>query len=295
MNQLTSQINKKRGTSYILYAIALVGIVGLALVLVKVYVPETSKEILDQIEDSQLHVASGVGTETETLLTEISSIEEAIMELQSLGCTIVNTTEYASSPSGIGFTVEYPEFRKVALKQKMVFLYSFSQPEYNKKTSILTTAFVNIYVGCVVTETINVEEEIIEEDYTSFERVEIQSGTCIWSPVNFDWVIALKMKNTGTGTATLIGVFINDVEVNNYTLAVPPDGQAVTDMGTTVTLASGASTTINIHIDGQGDAGEGNPPIAGTDYWYSVTSGTTINIKVHSAGGMDYIKLVELV
>ncbi len=41
--------------------------------------------------------------------------------------------------------------------------------------------------------------------------------------------------------------------------------------------------------------GEGAPPVAGTDYWQSVTSGTTINIKVHSAGGMDYIKLIELI
>jgi hypothetical protein len=32
------------------------------------------------------------------------------------------------------------------------------------------------------------------------------------------------------------------------------------------------------------------------DLGYSTLSaGTTINIKVHSAGGMDYIKLVELV
>jgi hypothetical protein len=26
-----------------------------------------------------------------------------------------------------------------------------------------------------------------------------------------------------------------------------------------------------------------------------LTSGTTVNIKLHSAGGMDYIKLLELV
>ena len=135
----------------------------------------------------------------------------------------------------------------------------------------------------------------ISSQYTKFEKVEIQSGICTWDAVNFDWDIALKMKNTGTATATLIGVFINEVEVDNYTLATPGAAEAVTDMGLTVTIASGASTTINISIDGQGDGGEGTPPVAGTDYWQSVTPGTTINIKVHSAGGMDYIKLVELV
>ncbi len=135
----------------------------------------------------------------------------------------------------------------------------------------------------------------ITSQYTTFEKVEIQSGICTWNPATFNWEIALKLKNSGTATATLIGVFINDIEINNYTLATPGAAEATTDMGLTVTLASGASTTIDIYVDGQGDAGEGSPPVAGTDYWQSVTSGTTINIKVHSAGGMDYIKLLELV
>ena len=137
----------------------------------------------------------------------------------------------------------------------------------------------------------------ITSQYTTFEKVEIQSGICIWNPATFNWEIALKLKNSGTATATLIGVFINDIEVDNYTLALPVNvnAQATTDMGLTVTIASGASTTINIYIDGQGDSGESSPAVAGTDYWQSVTAGTTINIKVHSAGGMDYIKLLELV
>ena len=134
----------------------------------------------------------------------------------------------------------------------------------------------------------------ISSQYTKFEKVEIQSGITTWNPGTCDWDIALKMKNTGTATATLIGIFINDVEVDNYTVGVPLDGEAVTDMGVTVTLASGASTTINISIDGQGDGSE-TGAVPGVDYWQSVTSGTTINIKVHSAGGMDYIKLTELV
>lgn len=136
----------------------------------------------------------------------------------------------------------------------------------------------------------------ITSQYTTFEKVEIQSGICTWNDANKDWDITLKMKNSGTATATLIGVFINDIEVNNYTLALPPNGETVTDMGTSVTIKSGATATINISIDGPGDvAGESTPPVAETDYWQSVTAGTTINIKVHSAGGMDYIKLIELV
>jgi flagellin-like protein len=135
----------------------------------------------------------------------------------------------------------------------------------------------------------------ISSQYTKFEKVEIQSGICIWDGSTYNWNISLKMKNTGTATSTLIGVFINDIEVNSYTSDSPGAAEATTDMGASLTIASGASTTINIVIDGQGDGGEGVPPVAGTDYWQSVTPGTTVNIKVHSAGGMDYIKLLELV
>jgi len=86
-------------------------------------------------------------------------------------------------------------------------------------------ARANIYVGCMVTETINVEEEIIVGNPVVFEKLEIQSGICIWNATTFNWDIALKMKNTGTATATLIGVFINDVEIDNYTLDTPARAQ----------------------------------------------------------------------
>jgi len=279
MYRLTSQLTKKRGTSYVLYAIALVGIVGLALMFVKVYLPETGREILDKIEDSQLNVVSGEITETDALLTEISSIDEAIIELQSLGCIIVNTTAYESSAGGIAFTVEYPEFRKVAVNQKIIFLYSYSQHEYNQKTSILTTSFENIYVGFMVTERINVEEEIIEEsDY--FEKVEIQSGVCSVD-ASGNWTVAMSLKNSGTATATLISIFINDVEIDLYD-TVATAGLWTSDMTATYSLTNGQSGTINVYIS-SGKAA------------YRLSSGTTINIKLHSAGGMDYIKLIELV
>jgi hypothetical protein len=31
------------------------------------------------------------------------------------------------------------------------------------------------------------------------------------------------------------------------------------------------------------------------DTYATLSSGTTVNVKIHSAGGMDYIKLIELV
>jgi len=136
----------------------------------------------------------------------------------------------------------------------------------------------------------------ITSSYTKFEKVEIQSAVCTLDLTNHDWVITMSLKNTGTATTTLLAVYINDIPVDLYDGTTPGAGKATADITTTgLTIASGAKGTVVIKIDGIGDTGEASPPVAGTDYWYSVSSGTTINVKVHSAGGMDYIKLVDLV
>ena len=120
----------------------------------------------------------------------------------------------------------------------------------------------------------------IAGQYTKFEKVEIQSGNCILEPTGA-WTITLKMKNTGTATATLLSAYINDVEVYDYGVNIAAANGTATNMTTTsTTIESGALIVVELYID---------------DTYKSLSSGTTINIKIHSAGGMDYIKLVELV
>ncbi len=121
----------------------------------------------------------------------------------------------------------------------------------------------------------------IAGQYTKFEKVEIQSTLATITAPGGNWTIVMKLKNTGTATANLIGVFVNDIEVDNYATNWV-DTQWNTNMTTTFAITSGATAAVEIYIDADK---------AGT----TLSSGTTINIKVHSAGGMDYIKLVELV
>jgi len=139
----------------------------------------------------------------------------------------------------------------------------------------------------------------ISSQYTQFEKVEIQTAVCKWDNTNFDWIIEVKLKNSGTATATLTNVFINNLEVDTYSVVYssnpPPAANATTSMSTQEAIKSGAARTIYIYIDGPGDGGETTPATPEVDYWQSISSGTTINIKFHSAGGMDYIKLVQLV
>ena len=124
----------------------------------------------------------------------------------------------------------------------------------------------------------------IAGQYTKFEKVEIQSAVCTKLPIggpDYYWNVTMKLKNTGTAAATLLSVFINDIEVTEYDADAEVDAKAVANMTSGVTIGSGDVLVINIFID--------------YDNYLTLSSGTTVNIKIHSAGGMDYIKLVELV
>jgi len=123
----------------------------------------------------------------------------------------------------------------------------------------------------------------IASQYTKFEKVEIQSAVVTYGSGN--WTIEMKLKNTGTATATLLSVFINDVEVDLYDQTGAVSGAWATSVNVTTAntvLTSGQTLPVSIWID-SGKSG------------VTLSSGTTVNIKIHSAGGMDYIKLVELV
>ena len=122
----------------------------------------------------------------------------------------------------------------------------------------------------------------IATQYTKFEKVEIQSAVCEKGATY--WTITMKLKNSGTAATSLIGVFANEIEVDTYNVTAPAlTNQTATDMTSipATTILSGETKTIHIYI--------------GIDWGAPVTSGTTVNIKLHSAGGMDYIKLIELV
>jgi flagellin-like protein len=166
-----------------------------------------------------------------------------------------------------------------------------------KRKAISPVIATVILVAVAITVAVGVSYWMggISSQYTQFEKVEIQSAVCKWDTTAYEWQITIKLKNSGTATATLNSVFINEIEVDTYDVAVAGAAEATTSMTTAEVITSGSSTTIIVYVDGTGDGGEGVPPVAGTDYWQSVTSGTTVNIKIHSAGGMDYIKLIQLV
>ena len=125
----------------------------------------------------------------------------------------------------------------------------------------------------------------ISSQYTQFEKVEIQTGyaTVDAGTLTTGWDIQLDIKNSGSATATITHVFVNDVPVDNYdAVAISEvDAETSTDVETTGrTLTAGQSDTVHVWI------ASGAPS--------TLSAGTTVNIKLHSAGGMDYIKLIRL-
>jgi len=154
----------------------------------------------------------------------------------------------------------------------------------------------------------------IAGQYTGFEKVEIQSGyaskldavdPAVYTPADeildplhiagqpipgtgsaAGWRITIKLKNTGSAPSTITSCFINEKPMEEYSVGsitwqyLDETGAPATITEDGVTLESGTSKTIYVNIIK-------NPDI-------TFTSGTTINVKLHSAGGMDYIRLIQL-
>jgi hypothetical protein len=122
----------------------------------------------------------------------------------------------------------------------------------------------------------------IAGQYTKFEKVEIQTAYSVRTPGS-GWNISMELKNTGSAASTLNRVFVNDVPVpqtnyNQSTWVVDELSVDILYIGSTVN--PGESLSVHVYI---------------SETYSTLTSGTTVNVKIHSAGGMDYIRLVELV
>jgi len=97
-------------------------------------------------------------------------------------------------------------------------------------------------------------------------------------------VITITLKNTGTATSTLNSIYVNDIPATLDSVAPTAAVTTITtDLNVTATttkIESGVEDVITVWV-GANHA--------------TLSSGTTVNVKIHSAGGMDYIKLIELV
>jgi flagellin-like protein len=122
----------------------------------------------------------------------------------------------------------------------------------------------------------------ISSQYTQFEKIEIQTGYA--SSITGGWNVTMEIKNSGSAEASLTHVFINDIPVTVTTLPAMTNSTLASNINELGTLTAGQSATVVVYIGNDlSTAGLAN-----------LSAGTTVNIKLHSAGGMDYIKLIRL-
>ena len=123
--------------------------------------------------------------------------------------------------------------------------------------------------------------------YTRFEKVEIESCSTEKEPTTYTgwFVITIRLKNTGSADATVTNVYINgkiladygDAYVDKEVCTGDPIVCGYQALGEGLTIAAGDAGNLRVYI-----------PTS------EISSGTTIEIKLHTAAGMDYPKLETL-
>ncbi len=114
----------------------------------------------------------------------------------------------------------------------------------------------------------------ISSMYTRLEKLEISSVVVTKGTSNY--TITMSVKNTGSADATIDGVQINGKQISQYSSPVvtavynPVSGSVV----------AGGTSTVTITVAGQNIA--------------PFTAGTTLEVKLHTAGGKDYPQMVTL-
>jgi flagellin-like protein len=117
--------------------------------------------------------------------------------------------------------------------------------------------------------------------FTGFEQVQIVSAVPTFDNAANQFTIILTVKNTGTAPAAIDNIFINGVPFDN-----PINVQwnnAAWNPGTAQTLAPGQQAQITIIFNDRTAWAGG-----------TLTHGVSVEIKLHTASGKEYPKLVVL-
>jgi hypothetical protein len=108
--------------------------------------------------------------------------------------------------------------------------------------------------------------------FTGFEQLQI---TSIYDDTNGIYVI---VQNTGTSTATITDIYVNGFPSSATGLKVKVSG---TDVNFPIPLKPGNQTPLILYFQ--------NAPSQ-----FTVAPGVSLEIKLHTAGGKDYPKLIIL-
>jgi len=173
-------------------------------------------------------------------------------------------------------------------------------PRKRRAVSPVIATVILVAVAITIAVAVSYWMSGISSQYTAFEKVEIQTG---YATIEYNaalllgWNVSITMKNTGSAASTLTHVFVNEIPVDIYLtttgkLEFTAGGVGGTQVAAAEIGASFLATGLTLE---SGESEEFYVLIGKDSLGGYLSSGTTVNIKIHSAGGMDYIKLIKLV
>ncbi|MCD6563556.1 MAG: hypothetical protein J7K23_06525 [Thermoproteales archaeon] len=111
--------------------------------------------------------------------------------------------------------------------------------------------------------------------FTGFEQVQVISAYATGDESS-GWTINVQVKNTGTSAASVDMIFINGKPLSAYSgVTASPDPSS-----STVSISPGSTTTFTITIADKTTS--------------NFSSGQSVEIKLHTASGKEYPKLIVL-
>lgn len=168
--------------------------------------------------------------------------------------------------------------------------------ENKKALSPVIATIILVSITIVVAISVSYWMGSLAGTYTRFEKLEITSAypsKVTFAGVPQDWAsgsgwnITINVKNTGSADAALDNVFINGKPFNVFSgtkLCVQYNGAVYnsTTADLSAVVNSGASDNLCLYIKADSDQG------------ITFSSGLTLDIKLHTASGKEYPKLIEL-
>ena len=127
----------------------------------------------------------------------------------------------------------------------------------------------------------------IASGYTTFEQIELPTVYARGNSPLTRWNVTIELKNTGSADATIDNIFINGIPLKDYTSGrvwLSYDSENLTTSSElasiSISITKGGSKTLLLQIERNSNDG--------------FTSGTRIDIKLHTAAGREYPAQVKL-
>jgi flagellin-like protein len=142
-----------------------------------------------------------------------------------------------------------------------------------KGISPVITTVILVAVGIALAVAIGLWMSGLVATFTRFEKLEVTSAYATGSG---PWTVKVTVKNTGSADATITSVMVNGIPTTDI------GGITLTPV-LPASVSVGSNQTFTISIPANQPIGNGK-----------ATSGTTLNIVLHSAAGKDYPASVTL-